>query len=86
MSNAIGAFDAKTHLSALLDRVERGEELTITRRGISVARLVPVRVAPQATAIAEAMADLQDLRAGIAARGGAVTWEDLKALRDEGRR
>jgi prevent-host-death family protein len=36
----IGAFEAKTHLSQLLDRVERGEEFTITRRGKPVARLV----------------------------------------------
>ncbi len=37
----IGAFDAKTHLSELLQRVERGEEITITRHGKPVARLVP---------------------------------------------
>jgi prevent-host-death family protein len=34
-------FDAKNRLSALLDRVERGEEIVITRRGKPVARLVP---------------------------------------------
>jgi len=39
----IGAFDAKTHLSALLDRVARGERITITRHGIPAAMLVPVR-------------------------------------------
>lgn len=38
----IGAHEAKTHLSRLLDRVARGESLTITRRGKPVARLVPV--------------------------------------------
>jgi prevent-host-death family protein len=36
----IGAFDAKTHLASLLDRVEAGEEFVITRRGKPVARLV----------------------------------------------
>jgi prevent-host-death family protein len=35
--------EAKTHLSKLLDRVSAGEEITITRRGEDVARLVPVR-------------------------------------------
>ena len=40
-TKAIGAFDAKTHLSQLLDRVEAGEEIEITRRGRPVARLVP---------------------------------------------
>ena len=39
---SIGAFEAKTHLAALLDRVARGEEFTITKHGTPVARLVPV--------------------------------------------
>ena len=38
----IGAFDAKTRLSALLDRVARGERITITRHGVPAAMLVPV--------------------------------------------
>jgi len=36
-----GAFEAKTHLSALLARVEAGETITITKHGRPVARLVP---------------------------------------------
>ena len=38
----VGAFDAKTHLSALLDWVASGESITITRHGVPVAMLVPV--------------------------------------------
>jgi len=38
----IGAFDAKTHLSDLLDRVARGESFVITKRGKPVAALSPV--------------------------------------------
>jgi len=41
-ADTFGAFDAKTHLSRLLDRVERGETITITRHGVPVARLVPI--------------------------------------------
>jgi prevent-host-death family protein len=37
----IGAFEAKNRLGSLLDRVERGEEIVITRRGKAVAKLVP---------------------------------------------
>ena len=37
----IGAYDAKTRLSELLDRVERGEQIVITRHGRPIARLVP---------------------------------------------
>ena len=38
----IGAFEAKTHLLALLERVSKGETITITRHGVPAARLVPV--------------------------------------------
>ena len=37
----VGAFEAKNRLGALLDQVERGEEIVITRRGKPVAKLVP---------------------------------------------
>jgi len=39
---SIGAFEAKTHLSALLERVAKGEKITITKHGIPAAMLVPV--------------------------------------------
>jgi prevent-host-death family protein len=38
----IGAYEAKTHLSKLLDEVEAGASITITRNGRPVARLAPV--------------------------------------------
>jgi prevent-host-death family protein len=38
----VGAFEAKTHLSDLLDRVGQGEKITITRHGVPAAMLVPV--------------------------------------------
>ena len=37
----VGAFEAKTHLAALLDRVAKGEKIAITRHGIPTAVLVP---------------------------------------------
>ena len=39
---SVGAYEAKTHLPRLLERVTRGESLTITRHGRPIARLVPV--------------------------------------------
>jgi prevent-host-death family protein len=39
-----GAYEAKTHLPHLLDRVARDERITITRRGVPVAMLIPVRL------------------------------------------
>jgi len=44
MSNdimTVGAFEAKTHLSSLLERVMNGEQIRITKHGKPVARLVP---------------------------------------------
>ncbi len=40
-ANIVGAYEAKTRFSQLLERVEGGEEITITRHGNPVARLVP---------------------------------------------
>ena len=37
----VGAYEAKTHLSRLLDEVAKGETITITRHGVPVAMLVP---------------------------------------------
>jgi prevent-host-death family protein len=39
----VNIHHAKTHLSALLERAERGEEIVIARAGKAVARLVPVK-------------------------------------------
>jgi prevent-host-death family protein len=76
----IGAFEAKTHLSELLDRVELGEELEITRRGRPVARLVPAADTRQQRA-AEAVKRLRVLR-----RTATLNGIDWRELRDTGRR
>ena len=44
MPRSVTVAEAKTHISALLDKVEEGEEVTITRHGKPVARLVPAPV------------------------------------------
>lgn len=41
MTHTVGVFEAKNRLTALLDEVEAGAEVLITRRGNPVARLVP---------------------------------------------
>lgn len=43
MNNTIGSFEAKTHLSQLLEKVQEGVEITITKRGKPIARLIPVK-------------------------------------------
>ena len=42
MANDVGVYEAKTHLTALLERVEAGEQFTITKHGKPIARLVPI--------------------------------------------
>jgi prevent-host-death family protein len=39
----VGAYEAKTHFSELLDRAAAGEEITITKHGHPVARLIPMQ-------------------------------------------
>lgn len=77
----IGAFEAKNTLSALLDQVEKGAEITITRRGRPVARLVPARAGGDRVASRRAAERL-------IARSEGVTLGDItiRELIDEGRR
>lgn len=79
----IGAFEAKNKLSWLLDRVEQGEEITITRHGRPVAKLVPSDAGIDRS---QAKAALQRLRDRAAQAGlGPFHWETLKADRDASR-
>jgi prevent-host-death family protein len=77
----IGSFDAKNQLSALLDRVEKGEEIVITRRGRAIARLAPYHDPGREKAKAAA----ESLRTRARAHGGHFDWEEWKKYRDEGR-
>ena len=43
----VGSFEAKTHLSSLLERVSKGERIAITKHGVPVALLVPVDAMPE---------------------------------------
>jgi prevent-host-death family protein len=64
MMKTIGAFEAKTHLSGLLDQAAAGERITITRQGRPVAVLVPFEDEPRMTP-EEAVAAFRALRARI---------------------
>lgn len=77
----IGAFEAKNRLSELLAAVENGEEVTITKHGRPVARLVPAGK-PDAARVAAAIAGLKELRGKIKL-GDDVT---IKQLINEGRK
>lgn len=76
----VGTFEAKTHFSHLLDKVQRGETITITRHGRPVARLIPI-AGPSQDDRRSAIAELKQLRAGQTLGGLSV-----RELIDEGRR
>jgi len=77
----IQSSEAKTHLPQLLDAVEQGETIVITRHGRAIARLVPDQDAHQADKI-RAMEEIKANRVGM----GRVSVADLLSARDEGRR
>ena len=83
--DTIGAYEAKTFLPRLLDRVQRGESLTITRHGRPVARLVPVDVDDRERAAAAAQS-LRELRARLKRAGKTASIDDLIATIHEGHR
>lgn len=80
---AVGAFEAKNRFGQLLDLVEHGEEVMITRHGREVARLVPAKASTDRDAVRAAV---QRLRARAEQRKfGRFDWAEWKSFRDEGR-
>lgn len=79
----VGAFEAKNTLGNLLDRVEQGEEVVITRHGKPVARMVPSTPGLDRT---EARAALERIRKrAVKVSHSRFDWKTLKAERDLGR-
>ncbi len=84
----VGAFEAKNTLGTLLDRVERGEEIVITRHGKPVARLVPNQGSVDQNRARAAFERLRERARQLARENPgrpAFDWEEIKKLRDEGR-
>jgi prevent-host-death family protein len=74
--DAIGAYEAKTHLPRLLDEVATtGKTYVITKHGVPVAQLVPVR--GSVSRPGEVIAALRDARKGVL-RGGLTVREMLE--------
>jgi prevent-host-death family protein len=77
----IQASAAKARLAELLDEVERGETVVITRHGKAVARLIPDPDRRQRD-IEQAIADIKEMRK----QTGRATVKEILAWRDEGRK
>jgi prevent-host-death family protein len=80
-SITVGAYEAKTHLSELLEKVEAGQEITITKHGAPVAKLVPVKKDVRPEERVAAIERIQKLATGLSLGGLKV-----KDLLTEGRR
>ena len=76
----VGAYEAKTHLAELLERVAKGERITITRHGVAVATLAPATAANQQQ-VSEIIDEMKRFR-----RGHRLDGLTLRELIEEGRR
>lgn len=86
----IGAYEAKTHLPRLLERVQNGERFVITKHGRPVAELIPV-CRQDAVRIRQAIADVRAVRSRLDRRGLRLKEllrpeESLRDLAHEGHR
>jgi prevent-host-death family protein len=83
MQNYVGAFEAKTHFSQLIERVIHGEEIFITRRGKPVAKIVPPDTCHNPEMAKDAVLRLHNLSKEM--NLGQFDWEEWKSYRDMGR-
>jgi len=83
---SVGAFDAKTKLSELLDRVEAGEVIVITRHGSPIATLQPYDEAVDAKKVQKAIDGLLELRSEFLKTGPGMSLEDIRAAVEAGRK
>lgn len=82
-SNTIGAFEAKTYLSELLEKVQAGQSFTITKRGKAVAEIKPIQSNKLEQGLA-ALAAAKKLREEIARKFGTFTQAEIKSMIHEG--
>ena len=76
----VGAYEAKTHLSQLIEEVTRGGQVAITKNGIPVALLIPVPSTQKPDA-REVIRQLREFRRGVTLGGISV-----REMIEEGRR
>jgi prevent-host-death family protein len=81
----VGIFEAKTHLSSLLDEVEKGGEVTITRHGKPVAKLVQATAEFSPEEIERRRQAIARLRANARRINLNVSPEEIKAWIEDGR-
>jgi prevent-host-death family protein len=83
-SREVGAFEAKTHFSQLLNEVEKGNIIHVTRRGKPIAVIAPEGYGRQESG-QKTINRISDRRRDICKRE-VFTTDDILAFRDEGRK
>jgi prevent-host-death family protein len=83
MTRQVRASEAKTHFSQLLDEVERGETIIISRRGRTIARIVP-DTARRQQEINQAIDNIEKLGKKIRKRNGKITIDEIISSIHEG--
>ena len=81
----VGSFDAKTYFAELLRNIAEGKTIRITKNGKPVA----IMQSPQKAANTEtlnAVRRLREIRDNIVSKSGSITVDEIKQLRDEGRK
>ena len=82
MSQQIGAFEAKTNFSKIINEAEKGNEFIVTRRGKAVARIIPFEKESEMT-FKEAVEQLVEMRKLYRGEPGSF---DIRAAIEEGRK
>jgi prevent-host-death family protein len=78
----IGAFEAKTHFSRIIEKAENGHDFIITKRGKPVAKIIPFNQEPEITRI-EAFSNLMEMRKLYRGKPGSF---NIREAIEEGRR
>lgn len=81
----VGAFAAKTHLSHLLECVNQGESIAITKHGRVIAFLTPPKAKPKLD-VEDAIAGITALRQKIRRRGIKATSAEIQVMKETGRK
>ncbi len=80
INSSVGSYEAKTHLPQLLERVCKGEQITITRHGTAIAMLIPAVPAKQKN-VQMAVEEMKRFR-----KGKSLAGLKIREMIEEGRR
>jgi prevent-host-death family protein len=81
IQNKIGVFETKTNLNKIISRVIKGEEFTVTKRGVEVARIVPLK--NNKSNLAAIFEDIANLKKQLSSN---LNIEEINLFKKEGRK